>query len=71
MAQYKYFIPENTVFPDTRRIGIYNSNGNRGGQIPLERLTLPAMGRKLYSFGALSDVHIGDRAASTDFTKAL
>ena len=71
MAQYKDFIPENTAFPDTRRIGIYNNNGNRIGQIPLERLTLPAIGRKLYSFGALSDVHIGDRTASTDFTKAL
>lgn len=71
MAEFKDFILENVALLGSRRIGIYNSKGHRVGQIPLGGLAPPVMGRKLYSFGALSDVHIGIRTATNDFTKAL
>ena len=71
MAQYNDFIPENVAPPGARRIGIYDSKGNRVGQIPLGTLTPPMAGQKRYSFGALSDVHIVYRTAASDFQKAL
>lgn len=71
MAKYKDFIPENVALPNTRRIGIYDSNGNRVGFIPLGSLTPPTISRKKYSFGALSDVHIVYETAASDFQKAL
>ena len=54
-----------------RGIGIYDSNGNRVGFIPLGSLAFPNIGQKLYSFGALSDVHIGYDTAASDFQTAL
>lgn len=71
MSQYEALIPQNVALPNTRRIGIYNSNGNRVGQIPLDTLTPPAIAQKQYSFGALSDVHIVYSTATDDFKKAL
>lgn len=74
MAKYKDFIPENVAPVGTQRIGIYDSNGNRLCRIPLGSLTPPNPVKKLYSFGALSDVHIGETAnakAEEDFRNAL
>ena len=71
MSQYEALISQNVALPNTRRIGIYNSNGNRVGFIPLDTLTPPTMGQKHYSFGALSDVHIVYTTAADDFKKAL
>lgn len=68
---YKDFISENIAPPGARRIGIYDSNGNRVGQIPLGPMTPPTPGKRLYSFGVLSDVHIGESTADTDFQRAL
>ena len=65
------FIPENVAPLNTRRIGIYDKNGNRVGFIPLGSLTPPNPAQKLYSFGALSDVHITYTTAQADFQKAL
>ena len=65
------FIRENIGILNARRIGIYDSNGNRVGQIPLGSLTPPNDKKKLYSFGALSDVHIVYNTATSDFQKAL
>lgn len=66
-----HLIPQNIAPIGARRIGIYDSNGNRVGQIPLGCLTPPTQGQKKYSFGALSDVHIVYATAPTDFQKAL
>jgi predicted phosphodiesterase len=71
MLQYKDFISENVALSGVRRIGIYNENGNRVGQIPLNTLTPSMMRNKQYSFGALSDVHIIFDTAESDFQKAL
>lgn len=68
---YKDFIPQNVALPNTRRIGIYDSNGNRVGQIPLGSLTPPTQGQKKYSFGALADVHFQYNTAQDDFERAL
>lgn len=68
---YKYLIPQNVALIGTRRIGIYDSNGNRVGFIPLGSLTPPNPAHKQYSFGALSDVHIGYDTAEADFRAAL
>ena len=70
MAEYSKFIPENTAVRGARRIGIYNKKGNRVGSIPLGPLT-KSTGEKLYSFGALSDVHVQYETAQADFQRAL
>lgn len=71
MSTYTDFIPQNTAPNGFRRIGIYNEHGNRIGQIPLETLATPHRGKKLYSFGALADVHLQYSTAQTDFQTAL
>lgn len=71
MSQYIDFIPKNVALPGARRIGIYNTKGNRVGLIHLDTLTPPATEAKLYSFGALSDIHIVYQTATSDFQKAL
>ena len=71
MLKYTHFIPQNVAPKNARRIGVYNEKGNRVGQIPLGSLTFPDAGAKLYSFGALSDVHIQYDTAQADFQRAL
>lgn len=71
MLQYSDFIPENVAPVGVRRIGIYNAKGNRVGQIPLGNLVNKEAGQKLYSFGVLSDIHIGESTANEDYTRAL
>lgn len=71
MSKYKYFIPQNVALLDTRRIGIYDENGNRVGQIPLDTLTPPTVEKRLYSFGALSDIHLTYTTGESDFINAL
>lgn len=71
MAQYVNFILENVAPSNAKRIGIYNSNGNRVGVIPLGNLAFPKDKQKLYSFGALSDIHLQYETAQPDFIRAL
>lgn len=71
MAQYTDFIPENVAPQNVKRIGVYDSNGNRVGEIPLGNLTPPNGKEKQYSFGAVSDIHLPYETAQDDFQKAL
>ena len=71
MIVYDDFIAQNVATRDARRIGIYNKDGNRVGQIPLGPLTPPNSAKRLYSFAALSDVHIGYDTSVQDFQNAL
>lgn len=71
MAEYADFIPQNVATQYARRIGIYNSKGNRVGFAPLGILTPPNPAQKLYSFGALSDIHFQYDTAPQDFATAL
>lgn len=58
-GKYENFITQNTAPVGASHIGVYNSRGKKVGRIPLGNLTLPNTGNKLYSFGAISDIHIG------------
>lgn len=72
MAEYDCFIPQNIAPPDVRRLVLYDEQGVRVGIIPLGSLSFPAdAGEKLYSYGALSDVHITYTTAADDFKRAL
>ena len=71
MSKYKHYIAQNVAPLGTRRIGIYNGNGDRVGQIPLDTLTPPTPGKKLYTFGAVSDIHLQYSTALADFQRAL
>ncbi len=68
--RYGHFIPENTAPVGAKRIGVYNSKGSRVGFIPLGSLAVN-MGTKLYSFGAISDVHISAADSENAFVRAL
>ena len=71
MAGYDKFIPQNVAPPGTKRIGLYNAKGQRIIGVSLGYLAFPVTGEKLYSFGALSDVHYQYDTAAEDFHRAL
>lgn len=68
---YNYLIQQNVAPLGTRRIVIYDENGNRAGQIPLSTLMPPDAQKKLYSFVVLSDVHLSYSTGESDFRNAL
>lgn len=68
---YTDFISQNIAPQGIKRIEIYNEQGNRVGQIPLGNLAPPNNRQKLYSFGALSDIHLQYDTAQDDFREAL
>lgn len=55
---YRHFIPQNIAPKGTKRIVVHDDNNNEVIGIALGGLTLPTK-EKLYSFGLVSDVHIG------------
>ena len=71
MSKYQHLIAENTATQGARRIGVYDENGKRVGQIPLRSLTPPNWVQKLYSFGAIADVHLAYTTGEADFEHAL
>lgn len=68
---YNKLIPQNVAPADAKRILVYNSDGKRVGSVALSHLAKPQFGEKLYTFGAISDVHIGEWTADEDFQRAL
>ena len=67
-----HFIPQNVAPYTANRICVYDKRGKRKGYVTIEKLTFPNdMGKKLYSFGALSDIHLYAGDADTDFRRAL
>ncbi len=71
MSKFTDFIPENIATTDAQMIGVYNASGNKVGNIQLGKLAPKSNGQKLYSFGALSDIHIGENTADSDYISAL
>lgn len=71
MHEYPHFIPENAAPYGAKRIVVSNSEGVEIARFPLGSLALPVMGDKLYSFGALSDVHVNSTTAMAQFKNAL
>lgn len=65
------FINQNVAPANARQIGVYNASGVRVGGVPLGKLAPPSMGDKLYSFGAVSDIHLQYNTATVDYRKAL
>lgn len=72
ISKYEKFIPHNIAPYRVKRIGVYNkANGSKVGEFHCQNLKLKRLGKKLYSFGALSDIHLQYTTAQTDFQKAL
>ena len=65
------FIPENIAPKGARSIGLYDSDGNKLRNIPLGNLAPKSTGNILYTFGALSDVHLPYNTGPEDFIRAL
>ena len=72
MYKYTHLIRENIAPIGAKSIGVYDGNGRRVAEIGLGRLA-PSLtdADKLYSFCALSDVHITYDTANTDYQRAL
>lgn len=72
ITKYEKFIPENIAPYNATKIGVYNAKNNkRLGGFGLQHLRTPLFGGKLYSFGALSDIHLQYSTAQADFQRAL
>jgi predicted phosphodiesterase len=71
ISKYEDFIPQNVAISGAVNIGVYKKSGKRVGEFGLQNLRIPIVGEKLYSFGAISDVHIQRPAAKDDFQRAL
>lgn len=67
------FIPQNVAPIGAKRVVLFDTNGNEVTTLPLGGLAPKHQGNKLYSFGALSDVHLhyAQHNASSDFQEAL
>ena len=71
MKIYLNFIPQNTTLKGVKNIGLYDSHGNKLKTIPLGNLAPKSTGNILYTFGALSDVHLPVDTGPDDFVRAL
>ena len=72
MEKFTGFISQNVAPIDAEKIGVYDPSGARVCQIKLGNLAFPKnIGNRLYSFGAVADVHISQDTAETDFLRAL
>ena len=72
MEKFTDFIPQNVATVGAKNIGVFDTNGVKMCQIELGSLALPSnKGNKLYSFGALSDIHVSQDTAEADFRRAL
>lgn len=64
-------IKANVAPKGTKQISVYNESGKRVGRIPLNSLAFPQTSERLYSFGAISDVHVVYDTAEADLQRAL
>ena len=70
ISKYEDFIPQNIATKGARKIGVYKGDTRKGG-FGLSNLSMPYIGKMLYGFGAISDVHIQRTTAKDDFQRAL
>ena len=71
MSNYNKFIKQNGAPVESTHIEVYDSRNRKVGKIELSNLRLPNIGKKLYSFGVISDVHIGVPTAESDLVNAI
>lgn len=64
-------IPQNVALSNAQRLAIFDNDGKKICTVPLGNLTPKSLGEKLYSFGAISDIHLQYSTAQDDFQKAL
>lgn len=65
-ASYCGLIKQNSAPVNATCIGVYNSADERVGSISFPSDFSHSLGDKLYSFGAISDVHVGRNAYNND-----
>ena len=65
------FIPQNIALKGVKNIGLYDSDGNKLKNISLGNLAPKSIGNKLYTFGAISDIHLTYDTGKPDFQRAL
>lgn len=70
MHKYEHFIPENIAPKGAKKIVVYDDSGNEVCNIQLGRMKQPEK-TKLYSFLAISDIHLTYDTANADFQRAL
>ena len=63
MASYDKFSKDNVALVGSRDIAVFR-NGEKVGRIPLGSLRQPSRMERLYSFGIISDPHIGETDAT-------
>lgn len=71
MNIYTDFIKQNIAIENASKIKILDRLGKSVGAISLGGLARPNLGNKLYSFGVISDVHIGSSTSENDLANAL
>lgn len=62
---------ENIAPLNATKIGVYNTSGTKVGKLNLSDAMRPTLGNKLYSFGAISDLHLQTSTAESDLRNAL
>lgn len=70
-VSYDKLIAENIAPYKADKIGLYNKKGEKIADFGLQNLSLPKLGDKLYSFGAVADIHLQYDTAQQDFITAL
>lgn len=63
-------IPQNIAPSNAKKLAIFNGS-SKVCDVSLGNLQMPNVGTKLYSFGAISDIHLQYSTAQDDFRKAL
>lgn len=63
---YNGFIDVNKAPADAVSIGLYNKRGGRLGGFSVGALAATGLGTRLYSFGAISDTHLGEAYPTSD-----
>ena len=66
LAYYEDFIDVNVAPREAQSIGVYTTSGERQGTIHIPNFRPDYSAEPLYSFGLLSDVHIGRGGADSD-----
>lgn len=64
-------VPQNIASSNAKNIAIFDSNERKVLSVPLGNLARKPTGEKLYSFGAISDIHLQYGTAQEDFRRAL
>ena len=64
-------IPQNIAPSSAKRLSVFDGDGKKVCDVGLGNLAIPQVGSKLYSFGAISDIHLQYDTAQADFQRAL